>query len=71
MTKDVKVSDEVFEAVKNEMRDERQVVELSRLPLCCFLPRTSRLLFRSSWELPFAFVSTTDGMASSFDYLRL
>ena len=30
MTKDVKVSDEVFEAMKNELNDERQVVELSK-----------------------------------------
>jgi len=29
MTKDVKVSDEVFEAMKNELNDERQVVELT------------------------------------------
>ena len=32
MTKEVKVSDEVFEAVKKEMNDERQVVELSMYP---------------------------------------
>jgi hypothetical protein len=29
MTKDVRVSDEVFEAVENELDNERQVVELS------------------------------------------
>jgi alkylhydroperoxidase family enzyme len=39
MTKDVKVSDEVFEAVKNEMRDERQVVELSRYPFVVLAPK--------------------------------
>jgi alkylhydroperoxidase family enzyme len=32
MTKEVKVSDEVFEAMKNEMKDEKQVVELSMSP---------------------------------------
>lgn len=31
ITKEVKVSDEVFEAAKNELQDERQVVELSRV----------------------------------------
>ncbi len=33
MTKDVSVSDEVFEAMKNELNDERQVVELSMYSL--------------------------------------
>ena len=31
MTKDVSVSDEVFEAVRKEIGDERQIVELSKL----------------------------------------
>lgn len=31
MTKDVAVSDEVFKAVKDELNDEKQVVELSKL----------------------------------------
>jgi alkylhydroperoxidase family enzyme len=32
MTKEVKVSDEIFEAVRDELKDERQVVELSMYP---------------------------------------
>ena len=45
MTKDVSVSDEVFNAVKDELKDEKQVVELSELVAVC--PRfllTSRQL---------------------------
>lgn len=37
MTKDVAVSDEVFNAVKDELKDEKQVVELSKSPPCNFL----------------------------------
>ena len=35
MTKDVSVSDEVFNAVKDELKDEKQVVELSELAADC------------------------------------
>lgn len=38
MTKEVKVSDEVFEAVRDELKDERQVVELSMYPPWFYVP---------------------------------
>lgn len=51
MTKEVKVSDEIFEAVRNELKDERQVVELSMYALLSCMPRQVTCFCHYSWRL--------------------
>jgi alkylhydroperoxidase family enzyme len=70
MTKDVRVSDEVFEAVENELDDERQVVELSA-SLPCFCLRESYLRLHRIFRPLTSFFPKANEAQRSSDGMRL
>jgi hypothetical protein len=71
MTKEVKVSDEVFEAVRNELKDERQVVELSMYLLWFCIPRRELAFTVIRGGCGCLVLPNTNKMTYSSDSLRL